>query len=44
MTPWPPYAEWFLRRPDEWVWRAWLAAYFPPCLTVIRGRPWEDMQ
>jgi hypothetical protein len=38
------YALWFLLLPEEWHWRAMLAARFPACLTVLRGRPWEDCQ
>lgn len=35
---------WLYRRPDEWRWYAWRAAFFGPCRPILYGPPWEDVQ
>lgn len=39
-----PFAWWLLRDPTWWTPAAYLAAWFAPYKTLIRGRPWEDTQ
>ena len=37
-------ASWLINNPLSWRFWSYLAAQHRPCLTLIRGRPWEDTQ